>query len=398
MHSDHLSHGRTMQRSLCCTALGALLVAIGCASPGPPRAPSLSLPTPVRDLSATRIGKIVELHFTAPSRTTDQLPLRGAGVTGQFCRQIEHQSCQLVAASKTTVMIVGTNGTHDLVTWTDTLPSELTHGTPRLLAYRVEFFSPAGRSAGLSSPAFTATGPSPAHVDDLRAQGTRLGTLLSWSPSPQLGDVLLHRDDLSPTPQKLHKTPGVGTKSAPSEVWLQTHGPSDSATPPGRTLDTTALPDTPYRYTAQRRLILPLGGHSIDLRSSTSTPILFTLREIYPPPAPTGLTALGFFSSAPSQSNDPAQAFAVDLIWQPVDDIGLLAALAGYNIYRIPLNPAADPTAPRTRLNAAPTPTPAFHDTTADPATRYRYAVTAIDSKGNESPAASVVLEPSATH
>ena len=398
MHSHHRSHGHTTQGILCCTALGAALAAIGCASPGPPRAPSLSLPTPVRDLSATRIGDTVELRFTAPSRTTDQLPLRGAGVIGQFCRQLEHQSCQPVASSKTSVATVGGNGTHNLVTWTDTLPPGLSHGTPRLLAYRVEFFSPAGRSAGLSSPAFTATGPSPTPVDDLHAQGTRLGTLLSWSPSQQPGDVLLHRDDLSPTPRKLHKSLGVGSNSAPGDVWLQTHAPSDSATPPDRTLDTTALPDTPYRYTAQRRLILPLGGHRIDLRSSDSIRILFILKEIYPPPTPIGLTALGFFASAPSQSADATQAFAVDLIWQPVDDTGLLAALAGYNIYRVPLRPADDPTAPRARLNTAPIPAPAFHDTTADPATRYRYAVTAIDVKDNESPTATVVLEPSATH
>ena len=50
---------------------------------------------------------------------------------------------------------------------------------------------------------------------------------------------------------------------------------------------------------------------------------------------------------------------------------------------------------PRTRLNPAPVPVPSFHDPSASPAARYRYSVTAVDGKGNESPAATVLLEPS---
>ena len=48
-------------------ALSAALILTGCASPGPPHAPSLQLPQPVRDLTATRIGNTVELRFTRPS-------------------------------------------------------------------------------------------------------------------------------------------------------------------------------------------------------------------------------------------------------------------------------------------------------------------------------------------
>jgi len=130
----------------------------------------------------------------------------------------------------------------------------------------------------------------------------------------------------------------------------------------------------------------------VELRSALSPPTPFTLREIYPPPAPTGLNAVGFFAS---EATGTPPAFAVDLIWQPIDETGLLAGLAGYNVYREPLNTTGDTATPRTRLNTAPIPTPAFHDTTANPATRYRYSVTAIDTKGNESRAVTVLLEPS---
>jgi hypothetical protein len=421
--------GRTASLLFRSATLVATLAAVGCASPGPPRAPSLNLPQPVRDLAVTRMGNTVELRFTAPSRSTDKLPLRGGKVAGQLCRQLEHQPCVPVAASKTTIATTDssskshTNSSsnskdkHDLITWTDTLPADLVQGSPRLLAYRVEFFSPAGRSAGASDPAFTATGPSPAPVEDLHAEGSRLGAVLAWNASAQPGDILLQREDLAPTHPKEHKTstsPGTAspkatkatstaapktssniTAAAPSIVWLGTPDPTSSISP-NRTLDTTIVPDTPYRYSALRRVTLQLGGHSIELRGVLSAPIPFALHEVYPPLAPTGLTAVGFFAEAPSASASAPSAFAIDLIWQPVDDTGLLAGLAGYNVYREPLNATGEPTAPRTRLNTAPILVPSFHDTTANPTAHYRYSITALDAKDNESPPATVLLEPSA--
>lgn len=392
MDSSHRSPARTPAIFLHSAAFAAVLALFGCASPGPPRAPTLSLPEPVRDLAVTRIGNTVELRFTAPTRTTDKLPIRGAIVTGQLCRELEHQSCQPVPSSKAAVNTVGPNGTRSSVTWIDTLPTDLTQGSPRLLAYRVEFFSPANRSAGPSTPAFTLTGPPPAPVGALSAEGSRLGVVLAWNASTQPGDVFLRREDLAPSFPKPHKAPGSPSAAKAPIVWLGTHDPNDSAASPNSTLDTSALPDTPYTYAAQRRLTVQLGGHSIELRSALSAPLNFTVREIYPPLAPTGLTAAGFFADAPTGTSSP---FAVDLIWQPTDEAGLLATLVGYNVYREPLSPAGEPTSPRIRLNTSPVQLPAFHDTTANPATRYRYSVTAIDAKGNESPATTVLLEPS---
>jgi hypothetical protein len=390
MDSSRRSHTRTTTLLFQSAAVAAILATFGCASPGPPPAPTHNQPEPVRDLSVIRIGNTVELHFTAPARTTDKLPIRGGTVTGQLCRQLEHQSCQPVPSSKIAIETVGPNGTRNQAAWVDTLPEALTQGAPRLLAYRMEFFSPSGRSAGPSAPAFSIAGLAPATVRDLHAEGSRLGVLLQWDTSSQLADVVLEREDLAPTQPKPHKSKAIST----SAVWLGTHGPNDNDVQPNRTLDTTALPDVPYRYTAERRVTLQLEGHSIELRSALSGPVTFTLHEAYPPPAPTGLNAVGFFTSAPT--NGSTASFAVDLIWQPVDDAGLLAGLAGYNVYREPLNSTGNPTANRTRLTPTPTPTPAFHDTTASQSTPYRYSVTAIDAKGNESPAVTVLLQPSA--
>jgi hypothetical protein len=383
--------GQRTSSTLRYLALSAAFTLIGCASPGPPHAPSLHLPQPVRDLAASRIGNTVELHFTAPSSSTDKLPLRGPTIPGQLCRQLPHQPCIAIAASKTSIPVSNSNDTKNIVTWTDTLPSSLTNGPPHLLAYRVEFFSPADRSAGPSAPAFTATGPAPSPVENLQANGSRLGIILQWTPSPT-GEVVLRREDLAPAKPKHQEHTTAKTSAPPTTVWLQTNDSKATTTQQDRTLDTAALPDTPYRYSAQRRTTLQLASHSIELRSDLSSPIDFTLLKIYPPPAPTGLTAAGYFSGTP-------QTFAIDLIWQPIDDAGLITPLAGYNLYREALNAPSQepsqPTTPRTQLNTAPIPQPAFHDATANPATLYRYTVTAIDTKGSESPATTVLLQPS---
>lgn len=354
-------------------SVSAALTIAGCASPGPPRAPSLQLPQPVRNLTVQRIGNTVELHFTTPTNSTDKLRLRGSAVSGKLCRELPHQAC-LTVSPRTSVASSASHDPHHLMTWTDTLPPALTGGPTELLTYRVEFFSPANRSAGPSNEAFTSTGQAPSPVENLHAEGSRLGTILQWTPSPTQGDVVLRRETLSP----------IQPKSKPV-VWLQTN---DSTSQTNRTLDTTALPATTYRYTAQRRSTLHLGDHMIELRSELSSPIVFTLSEIYPPPTPTGLTAAGY-------STDTS-AFAIDLIWQPVNEAGLITPLAGYNLYRETINAAGEASSPRSQLNTTPIPQPSFHDATANPAATYRYRVTAIDAKGNQSSATILVVPPSA--
>ncbi|MGD0649088.1 MAG: hypothetical protein ABR971_13965, partial [Acidobacteriaceae bacterium] len=251
--------------------------------------------------------------------------------------------------------------------------------------YRVEFFSPANRSAGPSNQAFTASGPAPAAVENFHAEGSRLGIILQWTPSP--GEVVLRRDDLAPAKPKHPEPTTSKTKASSPTVWLQTN---DSNGVQARTLDAAALPDTPYHYTAQRRTTLQLANHSIELRSDLSTPVDFTLLKIYPPPSPIGLTAAGYFTGTPP-------VFAVDLVWQPVNEAGLITPLAGYTVSRETLKAATQSATSRIQLNTAPILQPAFHDATANPSAAYRYTVTAIDAQGNQSPATAVVLQPSAT-
>jgi len=365
-------------------ALGILVV--GCANPGPPRPPSLRLPEPVSDLTARRLGDTVELRFTAPSRTTDKLPLRGATVSGALCRQVEHLPCATVGSRMNVPVTEG----HTPVVWHDALPAELATGNATLLGYRVEFFNASGKSAGKSDAAYTFAGNGPAAVEGLSAEGSRMGVVLRWKAetSDHPADVLIERKDLTPKAAVAASVaisvsaPAKAKKGATGDaVWLVANGPE-------QTLDTTAVPDVSYEYSAVRRSFVTLGGRTLELRSAESAPVMFTLREVYAPPAPTGLTAAGF--------TQESAAFAVDLIWQPVDEGGLVTKLSGYNVYREVVEADGKATEARRRLNAVPVTVPAFHDATAKSDVRYRYSVTAVDAKGNESGAASSLLEPTA--
>jgi hypothetical protein len=362
----------------------------------------------VSDLTVSRSGNAVELRFTVPHLSTDKLPLYSAKhpnqvLRGTLCREVDHQACAAIAGVAPTL----TASDHTVLTLHDELGATLATGPRHLLGYRVEFFSPDGRSAGKSEPAFTASGPIPAPVSGLSASGTRGGILLQWEPaSSAQGDVLLQRTELAPhekpdthpEPAPQIKTTGRKSGSAnfgrlpaprsePGELWLN----ANSAT--GQTLDANVVAGEPYRYIVLRRSLVTLGTRTFDLRSAPSAPVEFTLQPIYPPPVPTGLTATGF-----QPTDTPTAHFTVDLIWQPVDDARissqLAAPLAGYNVYREQLSPTGATLSPPTRLNATPVLLPAFHDATADPTLRYRYSITSIDAAGHESKAATLVLEP----
>jgi hypothetical protein len=373
-------------RGVECAAILLTALVLGCASPGPPHAPSLYLPKPPNDLAARRVANRVELRFTAPMRSSDNLPLKAASIHVSLCRQLDHEkTCTAVPAAAHDVAPSKPNAPN-AVSLEDALPAELTHGPARLIGYRVEIFNASGQSAGKSEPAYTAAGDAPPPVGALRAEGSRLGVLLQWTPAPATaGEVVVEREDLSKAPAQKASKHGNSTPANVVQLAVESAGSS-----PDRVLDTTAKSEVAYRYTAERQLTVQIGGRSLELRSEPSPPVPFVLHLAYAPLAPTGLTAAGFTTPATSTA---AEAYLVDLIWQPVEDTGLLAGLAGYNVYRQALDPNGNPVGNRARLNESAVPVPAFHDATASASQRYRYSVTAVDGKGNESPAVTVVLE-----
>ncbi len=375
-------HRQHTWRIFSATAATLLLpLTIGCASPGPPRPPSLHLPETVTDLTAQRIGDSVHLHWTTPSNTTDGITIPGT-LTAQLCRQTNPTAHATCVPLPRLAVRPGPSQT------IDSLPSNLTSDPVTLLAYRVEIFNSAGRSAGLSPQAFAAAGAAPPQINSLRATPARTGATLEWQPSLQTSfPIELHRVLLAPpstpsqppaitAPQPASKPPAKPaskpplqfTGKTPTEVRLLT--PKDH-TDTGGTLDATAIKGQTYTYTAQRVRTVTLDGHTLELRSPISPPITLQVSDIFPPQTPTGLAAV------PS-------AHSIDLSWQPGTD----PDLTGYHVYRREL-----PSQQFTRLTTTPVVGPGFSDQTPQPGHTYAYRVTAVDASGNQSPPSTEVQE-----
>ena len=402
----------------------AALGIVGCASPGPPRPPSLHLPRPAPDVTATRSGDQVTLRFNLSSLSTDGQPLRATSLSGSLCRQMAGAAaCLPVDLDQTSLpLLLPKANSPATVTWTDSLPAALLGGSPRLIAYRIELRNSSGHSAGPSDPIYAAAGSAPPPISQLRADPMRLGIALHWTPLPGSGEVLLDRiaPVTGPTsPEELTgETPSAAAASRPALGKGGKHGkatslgakksraaagtpglmelqaaPGDSS--PRYTIDGTVAEGVPYRYTAFRRQTVQLGGRTLELRSAPSAPVAALWRDIYPPATPLGLTALGYKVPGPDKAAETAEdhVFAVDLVWQPVND----PRLAGYHVYRQTLGGGSTPVGRRELLAAAPVPTPGFHDGTAVASENYRYSVTAVDPRGNESAPAQADVTASAT-
>lgn len=357
-------------------ALALLPLLASCASPGPPRPPSLNLPAIVTDLTAEREGDNIHLHWTTPSRTTDGLDAKGQ-LTAELCRELTptrpHATC--TAFNRLPVK----PGPSQL---TDTLPAGLTAGPPTLIAYRVQILNSSNRAVGPSHPAYAAAGAAPSTVAQFHGAASRNGATIEWHPSPVSGDWVELDRILLPSFSQASKpaapndasSPLPATPNLPTKVHLQT---PKNTPDPGGTIDRTAQKNETYTYQAQRVRAVTLEGHPLELRSALSPIVTVHIADIFPPLAPTELAAV--------PGDKPA---TIDLSWQPVADNDLL----GYIVYRRTSGSGWQ------KLTSTPVASPSYTDTTATAGQRYTYRITAIDTSGNESPPSNEAEETARTN
>ena len=224
----------------------ALLVAFagGCASPRPPRPPTLDLPEPVKDLTADRIGDVVRLHWTTPTNTTDKIAVKGA-MTADICR-INVAPAPPAPACISVQRLPVTPGPSQA---TDSLPPSLTVDPPALLAYRIQILNAHGHSAGPSPQVFAATGAAPPPVEQLHATVTRDGAMLEWKPQQQF-----RRRRARPPPHRTQRRRHPAhTAQARSEVIFKARKQKIDANRP----NLEAAPST--RFTPEATLRRPTG-------------------------------------------------------------------------------------------------------------------------------------------
>jgi hypothetical protein len=403
--------GLATRAGLRLAATAAAVAAIGCASPGPPKPPTLNLPALATDIQAQRQGGHVLVHWTTSNKTSDDLPLNGP-ITAELCREVGPRPAAPAARLKACVPVVRLGIAPGRSEATDDLPASLQADPVTLLTYRVQLFNAAGRSAGESTVAgFAAAGTAPPVVEDLHATNLEAGAVLEWEPSSERGIVDLERTDLTPpTPhaskphpaaapnpqpaphkKKKKKTKGkAGHTAAPpgqskkstsdetSEIHLRVTEPTVSNTPhpssPTQgTVDVTATMGSTYRYVANRVRTVTLGIHKLEIESSPSQAVTFAHLDIFPPQRPTGLEAI--------PGSDPQTPAAIDLSWEPNAEVDL----AGYLVFRQSLDATGKATGPAVQLTATPVVTPAFRDLTAVAGQSYAYQVLAVDQAGNRS-------------
>ena len=363
----------------------------GCGTPGAPLPPSLNLPDPVSDLSATRTGDVVNLTWTMPGRNTDKLKLKD-NIVVRICRREGDGTCTPADPQPGVALAFGPKADG---TFTETLPAALATGAPRRLTYFVELKNKKDRSAGLSNGAVILAGKAPPAVVGLAAVVGKQGVVLHWVPSASPGStdtstvIRLHRKLVTaaqPKPQR--QTSILAPEPEPIERSLVVETPDQSP----RAIDKDIRLGQTYEYRAQRVIRVMLKGpaeskqaqaahpqtaqaqagpsdhdQTLELPGPLSDPIRVDAADIFPPEIPTGLAAIATQTST---------EISIDLSWKANTD----ADLAGYAVYR------REGDGPWQRISPAePVVGPAFHDARVRPGQPYRYAVTALDQGGHES-------------
>lgn len=342
-------------------ALTTLPILTGCGTPAAPQPPSLQLPEKVENLTAERSGASVLLNWTMPKKNTDKLLLKGS-VDVRICRKLEDTDPCVTALS-----LQANPG--EEATATDTLPAELTSGSPRPLRYFVELRNRNGRSAGLSKSAIILAGQAPEPITGLTVELRKQGAVLRWSPQGQTPDatIRLHRKLLTPPAPKAGQQNNL---LAPEPEQIEQVLTVDAAKA-SQAIDSSIRFGESYRYTAQRVVRITVDGQTLELAGELTPPVTLDAKDIFPPATPTGLAAVATAASADA----PGLETAIDLSWQPVSD----ATVAGYLVYR------RETSGDWQRLTTAAVIAPAYHDTQVRPGHSYLYAVSAIGQNGHES-------------
>ena len=107
------------------------------------------------------------------------------------------------------------------------------------------------------------------------------------------------------------------------------------------------------------------------LESEDSAAVEVLPKDVFPPAVPTGLSA----AKGPD---------FITLVWDAVPDLDA----AGYHVWRREKGKAEF-----SRLTAAPVPEPTYTDKSVEKNVTYEYAITCVDTSGNESPRSAVVEE-----
>jgi len=300
--------------------------------------PSLNIPQPVSDLRAQQAGERILVRFTLPELTTDGLVLRrfrdvelraGPPPDGNFDTERWAAQARRIPVSSSAPGPVEIS-----------MPVEEWAGRELILGIRTR--GPKGRPSAWSNLVALEVVPVLPRPADLAAEAVASGVRLSWRTTETRAGLRYRI-----------------FRRAPGQDQAQPAGEADAA----EFLDTTAEFGKPYEYTVQAFVI----AGQTEALSEMSEAVRIVPEDRFPPAPPRGLQATPGVGS-------------VELFWErnPEPD------LRGYRVWRAhgdgPLQPLTD----LVEL-------PAYSDRKIESGKKYRYAISAVDLRGNESALSSPV-------
>ncbi len=315
------------------TVPSTLLLLNGCGYVGPVLPPSPEIPNPVTNLVVVERGDRLLITFDVPPRTTDDLAIRHfSEIDLRIGPTIVPWDFEQWSASATRYQLhVPPPGDPDdpkPIPMEDSIPVSAWLGKHVAVAVRTAIKTNDHYSQWSNRVVLEVIPPLPAPT--VQAEATAQGVRLTWPPVAD--DAHYHIFRRGPN----DKTPlDLGTAEKNGYI------------------DTTAHYDTHYEYTVT--------AEKGAAESPASEPASITPIDVFPPSIPAALTAL-------------ATPESVELSWQRSPE----ADLKGYYVYR------AVGDGPFLKQGDLVT-LPAYSDHNVEHGKTYRYAVTSIDQRNNES-------------
>ena len=301
----------------------------GCGYVGEPLPPSLGIPQRVTDLSVVERGEKLLVRFTAPEATTD----------GVLIRRLERVEVRVGAWAEQRVDAARWAAQAKLIGNSITAPGAATvevfarEWVDRDVIVGVRAWGRKGRPAEWSNLAVFRVVAPLGRPAGLKAEGVAEGVRLKWEgPGGAAFRILRDKAELA-------------MAGGPEYV------------------DATAV----YGKTCQYAVQAVLKSGSSVAESEVSESVSITPEDRFPPAVPAGLTAV-------------AGVRSVELSWERSTE----ADLKGYYLYRSVEGGGWQRVGELLEV-------PAASDGTVEPGRRYRYAVSAVDQKGNVSARSAVV-------
>ena len=304
--------------------IGVCVGLTACGYVGEPLPPAARFPAPVTDLKVAQRGAFLEATFTLPAVTLEGLP-----ITQKDAVELRIGAAQWPEGAREYKVEWPKEGA------AVTYRAEAKDWAGQDVTIGVRLANPKGRLGGFSNLVSMKVVEPLLAPAEIRVEEKPEGLRFTWRGRPGLKYRIQKQDPMQAEP-----------------VLLATVDKAEY-------LDENFEYDRLYRYTIQAFQTV---GETEAL-SEPSAPFEITPKDKFPPAAPTGLTALVGVSS-------------IELAWDRSSDFDF----AFYRVYRS-LEGAAAVKVGETGAN------PSYSDRDMQAGKAHRYTVTAVDKRGNESPA-----------